>query len=131
MKKVDIRKIYICEIVKQGTVQKVSNEHSGLNYNSNFKWNYEKRGEYGLFTLALGAYRHILTDTIYPRASYKTGNKVVIMPDNIKLFVREERVLAAHLIDKYKSYYMDPSVIQALEERINSDAKYIDEEKQQ
>ena len=121
MKKVDIRKIYICEIAKQGAVKKISDDRLVFGCDTHFKWDYEKGGEYGLFTLVLGAYKHILTDTIYPRASYKTGNKIVVKPDNIELFVRKEREISSHLINKYGSFNMGMDVIKLLEERINSD----------
>ena len=134
MKKVDIRKIYVGEILKQNEVcQKQSQDTWDVIFlqDSSYVWDYEKESQLGLFVRVLGGYKHILTDTIYPKPSKKTGNKHVINPNNIEELVKKERALTSHLVNKYKSYYMDTSVIQALEERINSDAKYIEEEKQQ
>ena len=134
MKKVDIRKIYVGEILKQNEVyQKQSQDTWDVIFfqDTSYVWDYEKESQLGLFVRVLGGYKHILTDTIYPKPSKKTGNKHVINPNNIEELVKKERALTSHLVNKYQSYYMDTSVIQALEERINSDAKYIEEEKQQ
>ena len=127
MKNVDIRKIYICEILKQTAVRKIKDNNIVLGHDPYYVWDYEDQSQLGLFTRTLGGYKHILTGTIYPKPSKRTGNKHVINPDNIEEFVKRERALASHLIEKYQSYDMDRSVIKALEERINSDAKYIEE----
>ena len=126
MKKVDIRNIYVGEILKQTSVKETMSGDSTFD-GPLYTWDYEDQSQLGLFTRTLGGYKHILTDTIYPKPSKRNGNKHVINPDNIEEFVKRERALASHLIEKYQSYDMDISVIKALEERINSDAKYIEE----
>lgn len=127
MKKVDIRKIYICEILKQTGVRKIQDNNIVFGHDPYYVWDYEDQSQLGLFTRTLGGYKHILTDTIYPKPSKRTGNKHVINPDNIEEFVKMERALASHLVEKYQSYDMDISVIKTLEERINSDKKYLEE----
>ena len=132
MKKIDIRKIYVGEILKQNEVYQKQRQDDIIFFAyTSYVWDYEKESQLGLFVRVLGWYKHILTDTIYPKPSKRTGNKHVINPNNIEELVKKERALTSHLVNKYQSYYMDTSVIQALEERINSDAKYIEEEKQQ
>ena len=127
MKKVDIRKIYICEILKQTGVRKIQDNNIVLGHDPYYVWDYEDQSQLGLFTRTLGGYKHILTDTIYPKPSKRTGNKHVINPDNIEEFVKMERALASHLVEKHQSYNMDISIIKTLEERINNDKKYLEE----
>ena len=85
---------------------------------------------YGLFVKGLTGYQHILTG-----AKYKVGaglcpsiGEHIINPDNIELLSKRERELVSHLIAKFQSYEMDFSVIKALEERINNNAKYLAED---
>jgi len=125
MKKVDIRNIYECEILKQTKVIKIQDNNIVFGHDPYYSWTYEEdQSQLGLFVRVLGGYKHIVTDTIYPKPSKKTGNKHVINPDNIERFVIKERELANHLIEKYQSYDMDIGVIKALEERINDDHNF-------
>jgi hypothetical protein len=121
MKKVDIRKVYVGEILKQGEVTKIQDNNIVLGHDPYYVWNYDDETQLGLFVRVLGGWKHILTDTIYQKLSKRTGNKHVINPDYIEEFVKTERVLANHIINKYKTFYMDMDVIKALEERINEE----------
>lgn len=130
MRKVDIRKVYVCEILKQTEVRKiVDNRHLVLGHDPYYLWDYEDEKQLGLFVRTLGGYKHILTDTVYPKPTKRTGNKHVINPDTIEEFVKCERERANHLLNKYKTFYMDMDVIQALEETINEDANFKDDER--
>lgn len=84
---------------------------------------------YGLFVKGISGYIHILTDSKYKEATNSSVSvgEHVINPKYTELLTKKERALASHLIEKYQSYYMDLSIIKALEERINSDAKILDE----
>ena len=115
MKRFDIRKIYVCEIMKQGPVREIQRGLGG-----HYTWNYEEDdNSYGLFVRGLGGYKHILTDTIYKEPSRNTGNQHVINPRTIELLVKKERALASHLIGKYKTFYMERGIIELLENRVN------------
>ena len=120
--KQDIRKIYVCEILKQTEVKEISPSSFGID--GIYTWDYEEDSKFGLFKRVLGGYKHILTDTIYPKPSRKTGNQHVINTKNAELLVKRERELCTHLIQKYGSYYMNPDVIKLIEDRINNDKQF-------
>ena len=117
MKKTDIRNIYVCEILKQSKVE----EHDDYYWGTSYTWGYEKDSTMGLFVRALGGYKHILTDTIYPKPSNKTGNKYVINPDNMEKLTTHQRELCSHIINENKSFYIDSDTIKYLEDRINNE----------
>ena len=129
--KVDIREIYVCEILKQSSVTKVVDNNIVFGHDPYYEWNYDDKTQLGLFVRVLGGYKHIVTDTVYPKPSKRTGNKHVINPDNIELFTTKERNLANHLIEKYQSYFLDIYTIKALEDRINEEKDYVDEDDNQ
>ena len=140
MKKVDIRKIYVCKIqVVSNLFEEQTDEDEivclhgrRLVIGKKIRGFYELDENdvcYGLFVKGITGYRHILTGSKYREAtnpSIAIGEHV-INPKHTELLTKKERVLASHLVDKYQSYDMDISVIKALEERINSDSKYIEE----
>ena len=137
MKKVDIRKIYVCEIQKINDHYQEKTDEDDIAYIMgravvvgkkirNFYSTDENDISYGLFVKGLTGYKHILTG-----AKYKVGaglcpsiGEHIINPDNIELLSKRERELVSHLIAKYQSYEMDFSVIKALEERINDDHNF-------
>ena len=122
MKTVDIRKIYVGEILKQKDVYERHIECPWFTLffaEKSYVWDYEEDSQLGLFVRVLGGYKHILTDTIYPKPSKRTENKYVINPDNIEELVKCERELCSHLIEKYQSYNIDYGTIKAVEDRIN------------
>jgi len=142
MKSIDIRKIYVCEIVKINKLYQEKTDEDDIAHIMgravvvgkkvrNFYSTDENDVSYGLFIKGLFGYKHILTGT-----KYKVGaglcpsiGEHIINPDNIELLSKRERELVSHLIAKYQSYDIDYSVIKALEERINSDAKCLAEDK--
>ena len=124
MNTVDMRKIYILEIVKQTKVNKYIDTQSLTFWpkaSVSYHWNYEQTGNFGLFVKTMGGFKHILTNTIYPLPSKNTGLNYVVNPDNITLFVQEEGSLANHLYVKNKSYKLSMDEIEHLEERINKE----------
>lgn len=137
----DIRKIYVCKIqeVSNLFLKKIDGHeyiyHRGIKIPAEpetrrfYELN-ENDISYGLFIKGLTAYKHILTGSKYKLATNASVNigEQVVNPNEIELFVKRERALASHLIEKYQSYDMDISVIKALEEEINSNAKYKNEE---
>ena len=131
MKRVDIRDIYVCEILKQTEVTKIQDDNIILGHDPYYIWNYSKQSSYGLFTRTLGGYKHILTNTIYPKPSKKTGNKHVINPESIEKLTIREKDLCSLLISLNNSYYLDPTKIRHIEERINNEAKELDEDVQE
>lgn len=131
MKTVDIRKIYVGEILKQKDVyERHSSDLWDILFfqDKSYVWDYEEDSHLGLFVRVLGGYKHILTDTIYPKPSKRTENKYVINPDNIEELVKCERELCSHLIEKYQSYNIDYGTIKALEDRINENENYSEED---
>lgn len=133
MKKVDIRKILVCEILKQTGVTKVEDDNVVLGHDPYYVWDYENQDtkQFGLFVRTLGGYKHILTDTIYPKPSKRTGNRYVINPDTIDELVKYERAYCSYLINKNQSYYIEKYAIQYLEERVNSVANFVDEDEEE
>lgn len=143
MKKIDIRKIYVCEIMKISDIYSVKTDEDDVAYllgraistgkkTQIFYETEDNNVSFGLFIKGITGYKHILTGVKYKLASSPliSVGEQVLNPDNIELLTKRERVLASHLIDKYQSFDMDISVIKALEERINRNAKYIEENKE-
>lgn len=141
MKKFDIRKIYVCQIQEvsnlfeeQTDEDEIVHIHGrrlvvGKKIQGFYELN-ENNVSYGLFVKGLTGFKHILTGSKYrvaTNSSISIGEHV-INPKHIELLTKKEKGLASHLIDKYQSYYMDFSVIKALEERINNNAKYLAED---
>ena len=141
MKKIDIRKIYVCQIrvisnlFKQQTDEDeiVCIQGRRLAIGKKIQGFYEldeNDVSYGLFVKGITGYRHILTGSKYREATNPsvTIGEHVINPTYTELLTKKERALASHLIDKYQSFDMDISLIKPLEERINGDAKYLNED---
>lgn len=140
MKKVDIRKIYVCQIQEISNLFEEQTNEDEIGYIHGIRLVLGKKIQgfyelnendvtYGLFVKGATGFKHILTGSKYSVATNSSISigEHVINPKHIELLTKKERALASHLIDKYQSYYMDFSVIKALEERINSDAKYLEE----
>lgn len=139
MKKFDIRKIYVCKIQEISNLFEKQTDENEFIYHRGTKiyvgartrkfYELNKNNiSYGLFMKGLTDYKHILTGTKYKLASNDSVNigERVINPNEIELFTKREQDLASHLVVKYQSYDIDMSVIKELEERINSDAKYME-----
>lgn len=127
MTKVDIRKIYVCEIAKQSSVN--SEKKAVFAYGKPVKytlchiWDYDDR-HYGLCLKVeshhKNAYKHILTNTIYREADAISGGQYVIIPGSIDKLTHKELNICVHLTGEYESFNMDMQTIQILEERINN-----------
>ena len=136
MKKVDIRKIYVCQMAKQTEVESETKiiRHFGypIEYKTNHIWDYEDDKRYGLFVQSRAGfkkvYKHILTDTVYFEADCTTGGHYVIIPESVERLTQKENELCSYLIRKRLSFNMDLDVISTIEERINNDAKYLAED---
>lgn len=124
MKKIDIRKIYVGEILKQTSVKKITDNNVVLGHDPYYVWNYENFSQIGLFYKTLSGYKHILTDTIYPKPSKRTGRKYVINPENVEELVKCERTLCSNLVNKYHSYLVDYDVVKSIEDKINGTATF-------
>ena len=140
MKKVDIRKIYICEIERISKLyeQKTDeDEYASLMGRKvvigkkirRFYETAEQDKSYGLFIKGMTGYKHILTDTKYKIAGrvFMNEGEYVINPESIELFVKKERDLAIKLIQTYSSYEMDFITIKQIEEKLNNEG-YIKQE---
>lgn len=126
MKKIDLRKVYVCEIAKQ--TGSLKNGEVVLVWGKpivdyDYTYVYDKKSQYGLFKKTLSGYKHILTGTNYLVASNNAVGEYVVIPESVEQLVQKERALCIHLINKYKSYNMDMDVIKCLEERVNEDAQ--------
>ena len=141
MKKVDIRKIYVCQIqVVTNLFEEKTDEDEIVclqgrrlvvgKKTQGFYELGENNVSYGLFAKGLKGYRHILTGSKYIDATNSsiTVGEHVINPKYIELLTKKERNICAHVIRKYGSYDMDMDVIKALEDRINDDLKCEEEE---
>ena len=131
MKKIDIRKVYVCEILKQNEVYQKQSQNTWdvvFLQDTSYVWDYEKESQLGLFVKTPIGYKHIVTDVVYPMPSKRTGNKHVINPKNIERLVVRERARSSHIIGKYRSYNIDVGVYAVLEELINEENKYGAEE---
>ncbi|MBE7074235.1 MAG: hypothetical protein E7379_04015 [Clostridiales bacterium] len=140
MKTFDIRKIYVCQIQEVKNLFEEQTDEDEVVYlngrrlviGKKIRGFYEldeNNVSYGLFVKRITGYKHILTGSKYREAtnpSISIGEHV-INPKHIELLTKKERALTSHLIANYQSYDMDLSVIKVLEERINDDAKYIEE----
>ena len=141
MKKVDIRKIYVCQIqVVTNLFEEKTDEDEivclqgrrlvvGKKTQGFYELD-ENNVSYGLFAKGLTGYRHILTGSKYRDATNSsiTVGEHVINPKYIELLTKKERNICAHVIRKYGSYDIDMDVIKALEDRINDDLKCEEEE---
>lgn len=137
MKILDIRKVYVCQIqVVNNLFEQQTDEDEIICLNGRrlaigkktqrFYELDETNIQYGLFVKGLTGYKHILTGTKYKEAtnpSIEIGEHV-INPKYTELLVKRERALASYAINKYQSYDIDISGIQAIEERINT-AKHL------
>lgn len=131
MKKIDIRKVYVCEILKQNEVYQKQSQNTWdvvFLQDTSYVWDYEKESQLGLFVKTPLGYKHIVTDVVYPMPSKRTGNKHVINPKNIERLVVRERARSSHIIGKYRSYNIGADVYAVLEEFINEESKLDSEE---
>ena len=121
MKTFDIRKIYVCQIQVVNVIGKKIQGFYKLD---------ESDIHYGLFVKGLTGYKHILTGTKYKEATNPsiTIGEHVINPKHTELLAKRERALVSYAINKCKSYDIDISGIQVIEERINNGAKYLAED---
>lgn len=134
MKKIDIRKIYVCQTAKQSTVtfDKVSDPKMEKYYQYKTKptWGYEGDVKYGLFRKVLQGlnvgYRHLLTGKVFLEASLKTGNQYVVIPESIELLMQKDVELCENLISKYDSFNIDTTVVSSIENKLNSDMELFD-----
>ena len=132
MKRVDMRKIYICEIVRQSKVD-VEKEQIvvyGKTFDAikNVTWTYEHINEWGLFIKTLLGYKHILTGVTYSTPASDTGGQRVVNTSNIEKFAQAERNLAIHFVQKNQSYNLNMLEIEYLEERINNERNSVEED---
>lgn len=141
MKKVDIRKIYVCQIVKLNDVYYKKTDEDDVSYlmgrrivlgklTKRFYEIDQQDISFGLFVKSLTGYKHILTGTKYKLgySEFASAGEYVINPENIELLTKKERNICVHVIRKYGSYDMDIDVIKALEDRINDNLECYDEE---
>ena len=119
MKNIDLRKVYVCEILKQSEVKLIDDTDILLGKEPKYTWSFEKESKLGLFLKTIFGYKHILTDTIYPLPSKRTGNSYVINPQNTEKLTKKERALCSLLIEQHRSYNVTLSRIRLIEEHIN------------
>lgn len=140
MNKIDIRKIYVCQIEKVTDLYDQQTDEDDVAYllgrpvivgkkTKHFYSTDDQDVSLGLFIKTIAGYKHILTGTKYRLAgsAFMSVGEHVINPNSIELFTKRDRALASHLVDKYQSFDMDISVIKALEVRIINNTNYLED----
>lgn len=123
MRRVDMRKLYVCEIVKQSRIdtgESVDKNVQSVNLINN-GWNYERDNEYGLFVKTVHGYKHVLTGAIYKLPSRETVDQRVIDPASVEEFVKAEKNLAMFFAKRNKSYGLDFIEVAYAEHRMNEE----------
>ncbi|MBQ7798457.1 MAG: hypothetical protein IJ371_04970 [Clostridia bacterium] len=141
MKTFDIRKIYVCQIqVVNNLFEEQTDEDEIVCLNGRrlaigkktqrFYELDESDIYYGLFVKGLTGYKHILTGTKYKEATNPsiTIGEHVINPKYTELLAKRERALVSYAINQCKTYDMDISAIQEIEERINTPKHLVKDE---
>ena len=123
MRSVDMRRLYVCEIVKQSAIDAgcSGDKNSTRVASINNGWHYERDNEYGLFIKTPCGYKHILTGVTYKTPSRETVNQRVVDPASIKEFVESENKLAMFFSKRNKSYSLGFIEIAYIEHRINEE----------
>lgn len=123
MRRADMRKLYVCEIVKQVTV----GSDSEMNQNdtrvdlTNNAWSYERNSKYGLFLKTVGGYKRITFGVTYKLPSSETVGEEVVDPESVEEFVKAEKKLAEFFFNRNKSYSLDFIEAAYIEHRINEE----------
>lgn len=109
MRRVDMRKLHVCEIVKQSRIDAcgVGDKNAQVVASTNNGWNYERNNEFGLFIKTPCGYKHVVTGVTYKTPSRETIDQKVVDPESIKEFVESEKRLAMFFYKRNKSYYLN------------------------
>lgn len=121
MRKVDLRKVYVCEILKQTEVVKTKRRFKARNRDLLCHWGYEGESRFGLFEKTAMGYKHVLTEVLYSKPSKRTGNQYVINPNNIQEYMKANLKFATRLVNHFESFEMDMRVVEILEDKLNED----------
>ena len=120
MRKVDMRKLYICEIVKQSNV-KADEAASYGDQSVCGGWICERDGELGVFVEVANGYKHVRTGEVYKMPSSETVGQKVIDPASVKDFVKAAPNLAIFFAKRNKSYALGFVEVSYIEYRINQE----------
>ena len=126
MRRVDMRKLYVCEIVKQVAVDsgsEMNQNDAGVDLANN-AWSYERNSEYGLFLKTVGGYKRIIFGVTYKMPSSETVGENVIDPESVEEFVKAEKKLAEFFVNRNKSYSLDFIEAAYIEHRINEERQF-------
>lgn len=94
----NIKKLYVCYIAIQSQVhEEWIGKHYALEEATLYTWKY-KPLQVGLFIKTPRGYKHILTDTYYKKANYKTGGQIIIVEKHTTPFTQYDLNLAEKLI---------------------------------
>ena len=69
MRKFDMRKLHVCEIVKQSRIDAcgVGDKNAQVEVSTNNGWNYERNNEFGLFIKTPWGYKNVLNCVTYKK----------------------------------------------------------------
>ncbi len=133
MKKIDIRKIYICELRQLKDIDLIGFKEEVVTYTGGkilmpvydkipqYIFRFEKGKRLGLFMQTISGYKHILTEVKYnlPEPSKEYIGKQVINPYKIVKFTEQKPELASILFNEYQSYKIGVDTINEIENKIN------------
>lgn len=120
----DVRNIYVGTIAKQTKVKEYVNYgdfSTGFLTERDYKWDYEKLNEIGLFVKTINGYKHILTGAVYKTPTRKTGNQYVVLDDSLTELSKYAKNIVAHLIQNNNSSKLTVKQIAYLENRFNNE----------
>lgn len=123
MRRVDMRKLCVCEIVKQVAVDGGSeiNQNDTEVESANNGWSYERNNEYGLFLKTDCGYKRVVYGVTYKIPSSETIGENVVDPKSVEEFVKAERNLAKFFFNRNKSYSLGFIEAAYIEHRINEE----------
>ena len=113
-----VKDIYVCYIAYQSVV---GEKIDGFDYY--YAWTYDPNTiKIALCTKTLKGYKHILSNNVYPIASYKTGNQFTISKKGIVPWLKYDDNIGKILVKRgYNSNFNMPlSLIEKFEEKYNN-----------
>lgn len=112
----NIKKLYVGYIAIQSQVhEEWIGKHYALEEATSYTWTY-KPLKLGMFIKTQRGYKHILTDTYYKKANYKTGGEIVIVEKNTTKLTQYDLSLTEKLVANNITH-INRAQIKLLEER--------------
>ena len=122
MKRVDIRDVYVCTIVKQGEPRLrrsvFDTNFQDVSLFSGYVWDYEGEGKSVLCVRTFGGWKRLGTEEFYPFASKKNAGKMVVPKSRVKELQRCAPDMIENLLSHYKTYYLPMDIVKSMEDRV-------------